>query len=347
MTGVYVVTGGSGFVGKALCLRLLQSGAQVRSISRRDVPELRSAGAQVHRLDLTSDHDQLSQVLKGADVVFHTAAHVKMWGRYDDFFRSNVLATRALLDASRRCGVSRFVYTSSPSVIANGGDLRGVDETIPYPARHMAWYPETKAIAEREVRAAHGSDLRTVALRPHLIFGPGDTNLIPTILDRARAGRLIRIGKRETLSDFTFIDDCVSAHINASAALDASPHCGGRAFFVSQGEPTPLWAFINRALSLAGMPPVSRSIPIGIAKGVASLLEGVCTILPGAPEPPLTRFLVCEMSTDHYFNIESTRKALGFTPSVTVEEGLRRTFKEDGRLSKTEVGTSMRAAVSA
>ena len=323
-----VVTGGSGFVGKALCRALHRAGFDVLSISRRAVLDLEHEGIRSYRCDLTAEGLPLAELLAGVHAVFHTAAHVEMWGAYDDFFRANVFATRQLLDACERAGCPYFIFTSSPSVVAGDQDLRGVDESIPYPTRYRAWYPETKATAEKEVRARGVSGVvKTLSLRPHLIFGPGDTNLIPTILDRARKGRLPIIGRGTNLVDVSYIDDCVAAHLCALEALESDPSLSGEAFFISQGEPVGLWAFIDEVLSRAGIARLTRRVDARIAFGIAAVVEGISRLLPSHPEPPLTTFLVKEMSTDHYFDISRARARLGYTPRFSVIRALEETFR--------------------
>jgi nucleoside-diphosphate-sugar epimerase len=228
-----VVTGGGGFVGGAICRRLQALGHDVTALGRRPNPEMAAAGIRTvsHDLTATDAASTLADILAGADCVFHTAAHVKMWGPREAFVRGNIGATENVIVACRAAGVGKLIFTSSPSVVATDHDLRGIDESQPYPSRYRAFYPETKAAAERAVLAAHGATLRTISLRPHLIFGPGDTNLVPTILKRARAGRLVQVGDGTNVVDLTFIDDCVSAHLLAAAALDDRPAAGGRAFF--------------------------------------------------------------------------------------------------------------------
>lgn len=333
-----LVTGGSGFVGKALCRELVAQGYRVTSVSRRDVPELAKIGVEVRQLDLTRPQHALDRLLDGVSAIFHTAAHVTMWGPFDDFYRSNVVATRALLEAAHRAGVQHFIYTSSPSVIADGSNLKGVDESYPYPRRYSAFYPMTKALAEQEVLAAHGRDgLRTLALRPHLIFGPGDTNLIPTIVERAKQGRLVRIGSGENRADFSFITDCVGAHLAAFAALERDDSVGGKPYFISQGDPFPLWRFVDLVLEYSGLPPVTRRVPKRVALGVATLCEMTSKLRRGNPEPLLTRFLVSEMATDHYFSIENAQRSLSYSPSYSVEEALAKTFESDTSLSRIAV----------
>ena len=323
-----LVTGGGGFVGGAICRRLHSLGHDVTSLGRRPNPSLTAAGIRtaVHDLTAADAAAVLTALLAGVDCVFHTAAHVKMWGPRDAFVRGNLNATENVIAACRAAGVRMLVFTSSPSVVATDHDLQGVDESQPYPKRYRAFYPETKAAAERAVLAAHGPDLRTIALRPHLIFGPGDTNLVPTILERARAGRLVQVGAGANIVDLTFIDDCVAAHLLAASALDEHPAAGGRAYFISQGTPVPLWEWIGRVLSLHGVPPVRRRISAATARVLATAAETGWRACRLASDPPLTRFLAEEMSTDHYFDIGAARRDLGYSPSCTVWEATERCF---------------------
>jgi nucleoside-diphosphate-sugar epimerase len=275
--------------------------------------------------------DELSAALArvgfaNAHAFFHVAGHVKMWGPYDEFYRSNVVATDLVIALCRQLGIEKLIFTSSPSVVADGKDLRGVDETYPYPDSYLAHYPKTKAIAERAVLRANDGRLKTCALRPHLIFGPGDTNLAPTIIKKAVAGQLVRIGAGENLVDFCYIDDCVHAHLLAEQALSTNSNVAGEAFFITQGDPTPLWFWVDRLLELSGMSPLSRSVSPKLAYAAATVFELVATIT--GREPRFSRFLVKEMATEHYFSIAKARRELGFSPSLGVMEALEKTFKK-------------------
>ena len=323
-----LVTGGGGFVGGALCRRLRDLGHDVTALGRRPNPALDAEGIRtaIHDLAQPDAAAGLARLLAGVDCVFHTAAHVKMWGPREAFVRGNIDATNSVIAACRAAGVRRLVFTSSPSVVAADHDLRGIAESQPYPARYRALYPETKAAAERAVLAAHGTELRTIALRPHLIFGPGDTNLVPTILKRARAGRLVQVGDGNNLVDLTFIDDCVAAHVLAAASLDERSSAGGRAFFISQGTPVSLWEWIGTVLALHDAPPVRRRISTTTAQLLATVAETVWTTCGLTSDPPLTRFLAEEMATDHWFNIDAASRELGYAPSCTVWEATERAF---------------------
>lgn len=327
-----IVTGGGGFVGKALCLKLAGLGHEVSALGRSEYPELEKAGIRCIKLDLGhcasgKGAQKLAQAFAGAEAVFHTAAKVDMWGRWQDFFNTNVIGTRSVIAACRAAGVGKLIFTSSPSVVSDKCDLCGVDESATYPARYMAFYPKTKALAEQEVlTAGERGDLRSVALRPHLIFGPGDRHFVPTILERARQGRLVQVGAGQNLVDVCFIEDCVRAHILALEALAGPGVANGKAYFISQGQPVNLWRWINEVLKLNGLSPIKRKVPKALAFTLAWGFELAHAVMPWHPQPLFTRFLVSQMTTHHYFNINRAREDLGFEPSCTVEEALRRTF---------------------
>ena len=318
-----LVTGGGGFLGGAIVRSLIARGDAVRSLSRGEHPALRASGVEQVRGDV-AEPAAVQRAVEGCSLVFHVAAKAGLWGPYADYYRSNVTGTRNMIAACRTCGVRRLVYTSSPSVVFDGRDMEGVDESVPYPRHYDAPYPATKAEAERLVRAANDAALATVALRPHLIWGPGDTNLIPRIIARARAGRLRRIGRRVNLVDSTYIDDAAAAHLSAADRLAPGSPIAGRVYFISQGEPWPVWDLINRILQAAHLPPVTRTIP----RGLALLAGTLCEVLGHAQrletEPPMTRFLARELSSAHWFDISAARRDLGYRPSVTIEEGMRR-----------------------
>jgi nucleoside-diphosphate-sugar epimerase len=202
--------------------------------------------------------------------------------------------------------------------------MEGVDETIPYPSTYKTPYPKTKAIAEAGVLSANDASLATVALRPHLIWGPEDSHLIPGILNRGRRGSLFRIGSHSKLVDFTYIDNAAEAHVLAAQRLCPGSDASGKAFFISDGNPTPLWDFVNRVLKCADLQPVNRSVNRTVAYGAAAFSELFCRILPGEREPGLTRFLVDELVTAHWFDISSARRLLGYHPRISTEDGFER-----------------------
>lgn len=316
-----LVTGGGGFLGSAIIERLVARGVRVRSLARGDYPELRKLSVETVRVDL-SVAAAVADAVRGVDVVFHVAAKAGVWGRYAEYYETNVSGTRAVLLACQAHGVRRLVYTSSPSVVFDGRDQAGVNESAPYSNHFLAAYPMTKAEAERIVLSANGPDLATVALRPHLIWGPGDNHLVPRILSRGDSLR--RIGKLNPLVDSVYIDNAADAHILAAERLQpGSPICG-KAYFISNGEPRPVWNLINAILAAGGKPPVTKSVPRWLARSAAWWIETRHRLRKRRDEPRLTRFVVSELCAAHWFDISAARNDLGYEPRVSIDEGLKR-----------------------
>lgn len=318
-----LVTGGGGFLGGAVVRLLRARGDAVRSFTRSAYPWLDELGVEQSLGDL-ADLAAVERAAEGCDIVYHVAAKAGAWGRYADFFNTNVTGTENVIAACKKLGIRKLVYTSTPSVVHGGGDIEGGNETLPYPKHFDAYYTQTKAAAEKAVIAANGSDLATVALRPHLIWGPGDPHLIPRILERARADKLRRIGSRPVKVDVTYIDNAAAAHLLAGDRLAVGSPCAGKAYFISNGEPVELWAFIDRILAAAGLPAVSRTISAWKARLAGRVLEWAYWLLRLPGEPPMTRFVAVQMSTSHWYDISAARRDLGYEPLVTTEEGLRR-----------------------
>jgi nucleoside-diphosphate-sugar epimerase len=318
-----LVTGGGGFLGAAVVRRLVARGDSVRSLTRGAYPELDALGVQTVRGDV-ADAAVVRAAAADCDVVFHIAAKAGIWGPSADYRRSNVDGARHVLDACRVQRVPRLVYTSTPSVVHAGRDIAGGDESLPYATRFSAPYPATKAAAERLVLAANSADLATVALRPHLVWGPGDTQLVPRILELRRRGRLRLVNGGRALVDSTYIDDAADAHLLAAEQLMAGSAVAGRAYFVSAGEPWPVRELINGFLAAGGLSPVTASLPLPVAYGLGAGLEAAYRLLAPAKEPPMTRFLARQLATAHWFDISAARRELGYTPQVSIADGLRR-----------------------
>lgn len=318
-----LVTGGGGFLGKAIVGLLLDRGDRVRILARGRYPELAERGVETVEGDV-ADPAVVQRAVAGCDVVFHVAGKAGMWGPREAYWQTNVTGTRNVIAACRAQGVPRLVYTSTPSVVHGGGDIEGADESLPYPEHFEGPYPETKAIAEREVLAANSPGLATVAIRPHLIWGPGDNHLIPRLLERARAGRMVFVGSEDKLIDTIYIDNAASVHLAAADRLAPGAACAGRAYFVSQGEPWPASKISNAILAAAGLPKVTRRIPVGLAYAVGTVSEFVYRSFGIESEPPVTRFVASQMSTAHWYDISAARRDLGYEVRVGMEEGLER-----------------------
>lgn len=318
-----LVTGGGGFLGSAIVRLLHARGDQVLVLGRGRYEHHERAGIATAQADIR-DAEAVTRACAGVDVVFHTAAIAAIWGPRTLFHDINVLGTRNVIDACRRAGVRRLVFTSSPSVVFGDHELCGVDESQPYPARYLAPYPATKAEAERLVLAANDGDLSTVALRPHLIFGPGDPHLIPRVIERARKGRLIQVGDGSNLVDITYIGNAAEAHVLACDALRPDAACAGRAYFISQGEPVALWPWLKGILSTVGAPPVRRAISYAAARRIGAVAEVVHRLLRRRREPPMTRFLAAQLAKSHYFDISAAKRDFHYVPRISTAAGVKR-----------------------
>lgn len=332
MAETILVTGGGGFLGFALLKALKKRGYLLRTINRGHYPDLEALDIQVLRGDL-ADYPTTLEAVRGVDAIFHVAAKPGVWGPYGEYFDANVKSTMNILRAARELGVKKLVYTSSPSVTFAGEDQENVDESAPIPKNFLCAYPETKALAEQLVLEANSPELATVSLRPHLIWGPGDRHLVPRVLDRARKGRLRLIGKEGNLVDAVYIDNAVDAHINAYDRLTSDSKIAGKAYFIGNAEPIAMDVMINEILRAADLPPIRKRVSVKFALLAASFLEWVYRSFRIKSEPPLTRFVVRQLATSHWFNPEAARRDLGYEPKVDMAEGfarLRASLKENG-----------------
>ena len=323
-----LVTGGGGFVGAQVVRRLRARGVAVRVLARGEYPELVAMGCVLHRGDL-ADGDAVHRAAEGCDTVFHVAAKAGVWGRREDFEATNVRGTENVVTACQRAGVARLVFTSSPSVTFDGTDHLDAGNDLPYPEVWLADYPRTKALAERIVLAANSNELTTTALRPHLVYGPGDPHLLPRLLARARAGRLRVVGDGTNRVSLTYVDNAAAAHLQAADALvangSASP-AAGRAFFVNDAEPVVLWDWLGRLFAALGVPPVTGRVPAGLAYAAGALAEGAWTVLGRDGEPPMTRFVAKQLATSHTYSLLPAKDAFGYAPEVDGDEAFARTL---------------------
>ncbi|MCU0698122.1 MAG: NAD-dependent epimerase/dehydratase family protein [Myxococcaceae bacterium] len=318
-----MVTGGGGFLGSHLVKALLARGDSVRVLARGDYPELRALGAETIRGDIT-DAAATAKACEGIDVVFHTAAKAGGWGDPKEYEAINVTGTDHVVAGCRAGKVPVLIHTSSPSVVHGHEDIEGANESIPYAKDFTAHYPRTKAISEQRALAASDASLKVIALRPHFIWGPGDRHLLPRLVARAKTGRLRQIGSRDPKCDTIYIDNCVDAHLLAAEALRGGAPLGGKVYFVSDDAPIGVWTMANKMLACAGLGPVGRPIPAGLAYGVGATMELVYALFGVEKEPLITRFGASELSYAQWFDISAAKRDLGYQPKVTIDEGLRR-----------------------
>ncbi len=338
------VTGAGGFLGKAICRLLRLADIKVTGFARGSYPELTQMGVNMKQGDIT-DFSRLKETMQSCDLVFHVAAKAGVWGCKDDYFKPNVQGAQNIIRACQELAITRLVYTSTPSVTFAGVDEAGIDESQPYADNFLNFYGESKALAEQLVLAAshdlkhglkqgasldslqashQGKSLKTVALRPHLIWGPNDPHLVPRVLERARAGKLKLVGKEDKLVDTIFVDNAAYAHILAAVALnEPEATCIGKAYFISNDQPITMAAMLNNILHCVDLPPVTKRVPSTVAYAVGTTLEWFYNVLNIKQEPIMTRFVARQLSTSHYFDISAAKKDLGYTPLISIEEGMK------------------------
>jgi nucleoside-diphosphate-sugar epimerase len=320
------VTGGGGFVGGAIVRLLRARGDEVVSYSRSLHAAVEELGARCVQGDI-ADGRKLRDAMRGSDAVFHVAAKAGVWGSRAEYARTNVDGTRAVLAAALESRVPRFVFTSSPSVCFDGRDHVNASNDQPYARRFLAAYPETKAEAEKLVLAANGSrGIATVALRPHLVFGPGDPHLIPRILDRARRGKLLAVGDRRNRVSLTYVDTAAQAHVDACDRLEPGAVHAGRAYFIAQSEPVVLWSWIDELLAHLALPPIRRRVPLATAYVAGAACEVAWRALARTREPPMTRFLALQLARSHTYDMSSARDDFGWVERVSMHAATERTI---------------------
>lgn len=309
-------------MGKAVVSKFLREGWNVRGISRGHYPELIQLGVECYEGDLTRDYDILLKAIRGCSIVIHCAAKAGVWGRYEDYYNANVLATRNVIQACLEAPVAKLVFTSSPSVIFCGKDVNGIDESVPYPKHFENSYSKTKAMAEQLVLEANSPALMTCALRPHLIWGVGDPHLLPRLWERGPKLRII--GDGNNIVDCVHVDNAANAHyLAALELLKDSPNCAGKAYFITNDEPVKLWEFINQLLNIRHISPIEKHVPISVAYILARILELTFRMVAPYREPPLTGFVVKEMSTSHWFDISAAKSDFHYVASKSMAEGLK------------------------
>ena len=312
-----LVTGASGLLGRTTAELLVARGDEVTVMQRR------SAGLACREvLGDVADPDAVARAVRDQDAVLHLAAKVDVVGPRAEYERANVQGTATLLDAARGAHVGRFVQVSSPSVAHAGHPLSGAGAEPADPASARGHYSRTKAESELLALAADSADLAVLAVRPHLVWGPGDTQLVGRLVSRARSGRLPVLGDGAALIDTTYVDDAASALV---AAIDAcGPEAHGEALVVTGGDPRPVAEILERVCRAAGVPPPKRRVPVPVALTAGAVVDRVWAATGRTDTPPITRFLAEQLSTAHWFDQRRTRSVLRWAPEVGIEEGFER-----------------------
>ncbi|MBL1141027.1 MAG: NAD-dependent epimerase/dehydratase family protein [Proteobacteria bacterium] len=330
-----LVTGGGGFLGGAIVKALLKRGDAVKTIQRNQYSWLNNLGVETLQGDLTRK-DDINTAAKDCDVIFHVAAKAGVWGDYDDYYQANVVATNNVLETCRVNNVKYLVYTSTPSVVFDGNDEKGINESAPYVSDFFNAYQRTKTEAEQLVINANCDDLKTVSLRPHLIWGPEDPHLVPRIISRAKSGRLKLVGNKNNKVDSCYIDNAVLAHLRAADCLMSKGNCAGKAYFISNGEPISMSDLINKILIAADLPEVNKQIPETLAYLVGVILEKSYAWLKIKEEPIMTRFVARQLSTSHWFDLTAAKQDIDYEPAVSIDEGMKNLKKHIAAVNKNE-----------
>lgn len=313
------VTGAGSLLMSSIANALIQRGDEAVCIQRRPVENL---DCQQELVDIR-DADALRRATAGCDAVIHGAARVGIMGSSEDFRSVNVDGTNNVITAAQHNNISRMVFVSTPSVSHTGTSLVGALADPAVIGRSHSHYAETKARAEQLVLAANCSSLSTVALRPHLVWGPGDTQLVGRIIERASQGKLVMVGSGNALVDSTYIDNAADAHIAALDALHLSAPCAGKAYVIANGEPRTVNELMRGMCDAAGIAFAPKHVPLAIATRLGTAIERVWPLIRKS-EPPLTRFVAEQLGTAHWFDPRPAQMDLAWSPSVTIDEGFQR-----------------------
>jgi nucleoside-diphosphate-sugar epimerase len=315
-----LVTGGGGFLGSSICRQLAKKNHQVIAFQRSPAPHLQADGILTTRGDITDYHCLLAAA-DSCEAIIHTAGKAGVWGNPADFQRINVDGTANVIAVCREHAIPILVHTSSPSIVHSGGDISGADESIPIADQFNAPYPASKAKAEQLVVATNSAELKTTALRPHLIWGPGDPHILPRLAAKVRGGTLALPGP-DKIIDTVYVENAALAHVKALYELKGSARCAGKAYFVTNNEPMAQGEIIRKLLAAIGIDVKIRAVPVGLAKTAGGVCEFAWRTFGLKSEPPVTRFAVEQLATAHWFNTSAAKRDFGYVPTISIEQGL-------------------------
>ncbi len=337
-----LITGASGFVGSTLIKALLDLGFHVNTLQRGNYPELNLANVTNFKANLAQIDSHNLEIIKesirGVEIIFHVASKIGMWGNYDDYYQTNVIGTKNLLQLAKENHIKYFIYTSTPSVVFGKDDICGKDESIDYPKLHLNYYGKTKRIAEELILSSASSNFFTAAIRPHLIFGPGDKQLIPKVIKAHIEQKLKIIGDGNNLVDVSFIDNVIDAHLKLLLQMLTDPKkVSGKPYFIGQNSPVKLWDFTNTIFDGIGLKPVTKKIPLKTAYYLGATIEVFFKILNIKNyDPPMTRFIALQLGKSHYFSHQNAINDFGYEEVVSTEEGLKLLI-DDYRSGKSHI----------
>jgi nucleoside-diphosphate-sugar epimerase len=316
-----LVTGGGGFLGSSICRQLSKLHHQVIAFQRSPAPDLEAHGVVTTQGDIT-DYKGLLAAANDCEAIIHTAGKAGVWGDPADYQRINVNGTANVISVCQEHAIPILVHTSSPSIVHSGGDIGGADESLPIADHFNAPYPASKAEAEKLVIGANSTGFKTTALRPHLIWGPGDPHILPRLAAKASGGTLALPGP-DKIIDTIFVENAALAHVKALDELRGAARCAGKAYFVTNNEPMPQGEIIRKLLAAIEIDVKIRAVPVGIAKTAGAICETVWRTFGLKSEPPVTRFSVEQLATAHWFDTRAAARDFGYTPTITIAEGLK------------------------
>ncbi len=319
-----LVTGASSMIGAGVARSLSERGDSVVCLQRRSSGALDGLDDVTQRLGDIRDAEVVRSVAAGCDAIVHVAAKVGVVGVWEDYRAVNVGGTEHVVAAALEHDIDRIVHVSSPSVAHGGEPIIGGGADAPVFGRTRAWYAESKAMAEYVALAMASDRLGVVAVRPHLVWGPGDTQLVGRIVERAAAGRLALVGGGRALVDTTYIDNAVDALVAALDAVGPGAACSGRAYVVSNGEPRMIRELVEGICRAAGVPFAPRDVSLRVGRAGGALIERMWPMLRRDDEPPLTQFVAEQLGTAHWFDPRPARDDLGWSPRVSIDDGLTR-----------------------
>ena len=315
-----LVTGGGGFLGSSICRQLLSQGHEVVAFQRGAASHLQVLDIQVVRGDIT-DISALLEASENCDAIIHTAGKAGVWGSQAEYQKINVEGTANVIRACREMSIPNLVHTSSPSIVHSGSDIENGNETLAIAEHFISPYPTTKALAEKIVMASNRDGLRTVALRPHLIWGPGDPHILPRLIKKVRGSTLVLPGPEKVI-DTIFVENAAQAHVLALQELQGDASCAGKPYFITNNEPLPQGEIIKKLLAAVGVNVQIRSVSTGLARAVGGICEFSWRLLPLGGEPPITRFAVDQLGTAHWFDTSAAEQDFGYRPKISIAEGL-------------------------
>ena len=318
-----LITGAGGFLGRYIVKLLQAKGHIVYGLGRHEHQDLIDQGVKWFKADIRN-YEQVLNATKDVDAIIHCASKIAMWGEWQEFLAINVEGTKNLLKAAKQNKVKKFVYTSTPSVVFGRESIEGGNETLPYPENSVSLYGRSKAIAENEVLTTDQNKLLTCALRPHLIFGPGDDHLVPRLVDAAQSNRLKIIGDGTNQVDVIAVENAALAHVQALEALSTESQVKGQAYFVAQETPVKLWDFTNELLRIHKTKPVTKKISFKLAYAIGLIFEMMAKFFDYKKDKlPMTRFVAMQLSKSHWYKHDKAKEHFGYHPKLSTQDALK------------------------